>query len=198
MRSPRCPPPSFLGQKDAQGSPSPAAALPKPPSPRSSLHPSLHPGCAALHWPGVTPPANSTIPAPHWGFLPDHPNGTALSPSQQQWPMICFTCIGAWGEGEEHHEQQDCPCSEHGGSGRALPCCSVALRELNSELRQGGAAIYLLHSSIISSQKCKPISRNSYCCMPMGISMSHGIVRITDRQYLERLNRLCQLLCSPT
>lgn len=149
--------PSFLPRAEgcSRLSPNSAAALPKPPSPRSSLHPSLHPGCAALPWPGVAPPASSTPSAPHWGFPPEHPNGTAPSPSQQQCPMGCFTCIRVWGEGEEHHEQQDCPCSEHGGSGRALPCCSASLREPNSKSRQGGAAIYALHSSPVI-----PFSKN--------------------------------------
>lgn len=79
-------PSSFLpgAERCSRSSPSPAAALPQPPSPRSSLHPSLQPRmcCSAL--------ASSTIPTPHWGFPPDHPNGTTPSPSQQQGPEVLY------------------------------------------------------------------------------------------------------------
>lgn len=84
---PQVPPPPFPGQKDAPGyQPALQQLCPSHPAPGAvSILPCI-PGCAAMPWPGAAPPASSTIPAPHWGFLPDHPGGTAPSPPQQQGP----------------------------------------------------------------------------------------------------------------
>ena len=90
------------------------------------LHPSLHPGtCRPAPTRGLLllPAGLSPLPAgvsclisptrrPQWG---------PPSPDLQRWPTGCLTCGAVQGEGEEQHEQQDHPCSEHGGCVRALP-----------------------------------------------------------------------------
>lgn len=157
---PQVPPPPLPGQKDAPGD-----------------HPALQQLCQSHPAPGAV-----SIP-------PCTPGCAALPCSGQQWPT---GALPAW----QHSERARSPRSSRTGLAASMValgglfpagCCSASLGELNSELRQGPAAIYPLYSSPVISfpKNLNLIQGKAAASLPLGISMSHGVVGITDRQYLE-------------